>query len=72
MTALEKEWLKTECVMPMLWNAYNENEKAVANTYVICANCGFRFYGCSMGSIRMMDMGMTSCSQCPENGAEVT
>jgi len=33
-------------------------------------NCGFRFYGCSMGSIRMMDMGMTSCSQCPENQLE--
>lgn len=62
-----KESIKQEFVMPMLWNSYADDEKSVADTYIICTNCGFRFYGCSLGGVRILDMGMVSCSQCPEN-----
>ena len=63
---------ETKIVMPVLWNAFGDDEKKVADTYIICTNCNFIFHGCSLGGIRMLDIGMASCSQCPENGAEVT
>ena len=67
MKTLKLPWHTEEYSMPVLWDDSDDNDGALANIYIECINCKYRFYGHMHGMMDLFHAKTVSCMNCMEN-----